>query len=543
MIGVLTSTPERMVAEEFFQLFKTPWQFCQRGEDYPVIITTDEPDFSFSSRVWIVFSSRRLKFDEKVRVRTGPMQTGGSIRWEGREVPLYGKFVLCQPEDSGETLHVQERHGLGVRVRLRDKTILRLGYNLFQEVRFLIEHGQPECFAHIPTLELHIRWLRQWIVAEGLPVVEIPPVPRHHRFFACLTHDVDFLRLNQHKFDRTFWGFLLRSLFAAPGRVVRGQLSFLNLLKGWFQLWTLPLVYSGLKKDPWFRFEDYLKLEATTKSTFFLIPYKNRPGNDTLMERDEQRKTRYDITDLSETVAALINKGFEIGLHGIDAWHDPRAAVQERERISSVTRQPVAGIRVHWLYNHPRSAGILDRAGFLYNSTGGYNTTVGFRSGTTQVFRPLKSRRMLELPLHIHDMPLFAPGLLNLSFQKAREICSSLIGQAQQYGGVLTVLWHLRSLAPERFWGDFYKKLLEMLKENGARFGTAGQIVEWFHQRRKIRFRRVRFEKDRVVVFLDGIIPPPQAGFLLRITTRTSVRELPLLRNRRLEIRLDSTTG
>ncbi len=43
---------------------------------------------------------------------------------------------------------------------------------------------------------------------------------------------------------------------------------------------------------------------------------------------------------------------------------------------------------------------ILDEAGFSYDSSAGYNETVGYRNGTTQVFRPLGTKTLLELPLH-----------------------------------------------------------------------------------------------------------------------------------------------
>ncbi len=42
--------------------------------------------------------------------------------------------------------------------------IARIGYDLFPEVRFLLDEGQPVANAGIPTLELHIAVLRDLIV-------------------------------------------------------------------------------------------------------------------------------------------------------------------------------------------------------------------------------------------------------------------------------------------------------------------------------------------------------------------------------------------
>jgi hypothetical protein len=55
---------------------------------------------------------------------------------------------------------------------------------------------------------------------------------------------------------------------------------------------------------------------------------------------------------------------------------------------------------------------------------------------------------------------------------------------------VLTVLWHDRSHGPERFWGDFYVRLVQALKSLDGWFGTAAQVVGWFQKRREVRFDR-----------------------------------------------------
>jgi len=56
---------------------------------------------------------------------------------------------------------------------------------------------------------------------------------------------------------------------------------------------------------------------------------------------------------------------------------------------------------------------------------------------------------------------------------------------------VLTLLWHDRSHAPERYWGDSYIRLLRTLKATDCWFGTAGQVVDWFRKRREVRFELV----------------------------------------------------
>jgi hypothetical protein len=116
---------------------------------------------------------------------------------------------------------------------------------------------------------------------------------------------------------------------------------------------------------------------------------------------------------------------------------------------------------------------------------------VGYRSGTTQVFRPLRVQKLLELPLHIQDGALFFAEKLNLSEAEAWEKCESIINVAKKHGGILTVLWHDRSHGPERFWGEFYASLVVRLKSCNVWFANARQAVAWFDKRRAVVFERI----------------------------------------------------
>ena len=63
---------------------------------------------------------------------------------------------------------------------------------------------------------------------------------------------------------------------------------------------------------------------------------------------------------------------------------------------------------------------------------------------------------------------------------------------AELYGGVITLNWHHRSIAPERLWDDVYRKTLEILRSAGGRFMTAGNLVDWFKKLRLIKFGKIR---------------------------------------------------
>src|ERR1039458_7589530 len=93
--------------------------------------------------------------------------------------------------------------------------------------------------------------------------------------------------------------------------------------------------------------------------------------------------------------------------------------------------------------------------------------------------------------MHIQDGALFFRERLDLSEAEAWELCARMIQDARKFGGVATILWHDRSSGPERFWGDFYVRLVREIKAQNPWFASAGQAVSWFRQRRGVVFERL----------------------------------------------------
>ena len=118
----------------------------------------------------------------------------------------------------------------------------------------------------------------------------------------------------------------------------------------------------------------------------------------------------------------------------------------------------------------------------------GYNEAVGYRAGTGAGVSAAGVNRLLELPMHVMDTALFFPAYMNLKPSEARVVLNEMLANSVRFGGVLTVNWHDRSIAPERLWDQTYCELLVALRERGAWFATAGQAVSWFRKRRSARF-------------------------------------------------------
>jgi hypothetical protein len=511
VIGVIAKAEEAPVVEEFFELFKTPWEFYRPSRKYDVVLATREDVPEVEAALLIVYGSGTTSIDVRHEIVARSRTRGGSLKHQQSLLPIYGDLLTFDERSHAQACVVADLGTAGLRLQSGNLVIRRIGYDLFQEIRLLLTAGQPVEQAHIPTLDIHITMLREWILDAGIPLLEIPPAPPGHSFAVCLTHDIDFVGIRNHKFDHTMWGFLYRSTVGAIRNLSRRRISFMQLWKTWRAALSLPFVYFGWVKDFWSPFDWYLRVEKDLPATYFLIPFKKRAGERVPGPNGTRRATAYDINDLPQWTATLQKEGCELGVHGIDSWHSVKKGRDELVRIAAVTGEPKIGIRMHWLLGDQNTIRVLEAAGYDYDSSVGYNETIGYRGGTTQAFRPLGAQALLELPMHIQDGALFYPQRLDLSEPEAWERCVDLIENAKRLGGVLTVLWHDRSHGPERFWGDFYVRLVQALKSLDVWFGSATQVVGWFRRRREVRFERTEvLGAARIRLRYDGEeIQPP----------------------------------
>jgi hypothetical protein len=488
LIGIISRANQAEVIAEFFELFKTPWELFRPGQHYDVVIATTDPAATVDARLLVVCSAAATDFDLRLGIAPASVCCSAEVQCDDISFPIYREALTFSEAGAGRPLMRAGGAIVGLMLDSGGQTVVRAGYDLFEEVRFLLSTGQPAQRAHVPTLDHHIELLRGWILSAGIPLLEVTAAPFGRSFMACLTHDIDFAGIRNHRLDHTMWGFVYRATAGAIVRAFRGRLSFPNLLRCWSSVAALPLVFAGWVKDFWNPFEWYLAVEEGLPATYFMIPFKRTAGQKVEDPHASRRAAAYDITDLLDWTKILMERNCEIGVHGIDAWHDADRGKQELDRIASVTGKSTAGVRMHWLLADGETPATLDRSGYAYDSTCGYNETVGYRAGTGQVFRPLGSQNLFELPLHIQDGALFFHNRLNLSEHQAEARCAPMLDHAGKSGGVLTLLWHDRSHAAERFWGDFYSKMVNSLRALNVWFGSGMQVVHWFAMRRRVGF-------------------------------------------------------
>ena len=487
MIGIIANPSDHDVVAEFFELFKTGWEFFRRGQQYDAVISDGRVSLQDIDAKTVVLYGGRVLANEhsEILARLGDCNM---LRYSDLQLPIYGGAVVFPSSERSLLTDAESGQPASYTKNDDGRTVLRLGYDLFSEVRSLLTNGQPPAQASKPTLEIHIALLRELLLLHGTPLVEVPPVPEAYKFIACLTHDMDHPSLRSHKLDHTVVGFMYRAIFGSVVNLITGRGTLRQLLRNWWAAVKLPFVYLGGAKDFWLDFTRYLELEAGHPSTFYFIPFKGERGRLPEGLAPKRRAAGYDVGALQIQWQDLKAAKCEIALHGIDAWHDAARGRAESQHIQQITGDPSRGVRMHWLYFDEKSPAALESAGFDYDSSVGFNNAVGFRAGTTQVYRPLACSHLLELPLHIMDTALFYPAYLNLRPNEAMDQVRRIIANAVRFGGCVTINWHDRSISPERCWDGFYKELIRELEENGAWFATAEEVVCWFRKRRALTF-------------------------------------------------------
>jgi hypothetical protein len=516
MIGVIADAAEHDVVREFFELFKTPWEFFREERVYDVLLCTGEQPVEVTAKLVVRYAGKKTSLDELRQARViRKCETPCVLSYQSDRLPIYGASVtfagqdgILKAEETGEcAAFVSGTNGFSE---------ARIGYDLFAEVRILLTEGQPHANAGIPALEAHIAVLRDLITGCGIPLVEIPAVPEGFQFIACLTHDVDHPSIRQHKLDHTVAGFLFRATVASLVDALLGRMAVGDMFRNWGAAISLPFVYAGITKDFWRDFDQrYLELEKEIPSTFFFIARKNDSGKQEKGPAPALRASPYRASEVRHAISKLKAAGREVGLHGLDAWLDSSAGRAELDEIRKLTGEAEIGVRMHWLYFRKDSPATLEEAGAAYDSTFGYNQTVGYRAGTAQAYRPPGAEKLLELPMLAMDTALFYLSYLGLSPRKANQRLRQLTDNAVRYGGCVTINWHDRSLAPERLWGQNYRELIQDLKNRGAWFSTAMQAVSWFRKRRSATFMPNPAEPHgiQIAVAQGGCLP----GLRLRV--------------------------
>src|SRR5687767_15704921 len=99
MIGVLANAAERPFVEEFFELFKTPWEMAVPGRRYPVLLSTDGQAIATPGTLTLIYGSGETPWERENGVRGTALAPPQAVTWSDDRIPLYGPAATFAAPD------------------------------------------------------------------------------------------------------------------------------------------------------------------------------------------------------------------------------------------------------------------------------------------------------------------------------------------------------------------------------------------------------------------------------------------------------------
>jgi peptidoglycan/xylan/chitin deacetylase (PgdA/CDA1 family) len=198
-------------------------------------------------------------------------------------------------------------------------------------------------------------------------------------------------------------------------------------------------------ENPYNNINDYITIEEKfgVKSTFFFrVKYENGK-----------------CIDYEDEIQTLLEGGWEIGLHCDPASVDNFDSMyQEKKELESITKKPVRANRSHFLAYSKILPNILNRLGFVYDSS------VMVSKSRIGISPPgfFLVDNVIEFPITIMDAYMFT--YMHVTEDKIINTIRYALGSARKYNGtfnILTIVWHSNVLKMKG--GRKYKEILEYL--------------------------------------------------------------------------------
>src|SRR5438105_15440555 len=90
MIAISTNPEHRAAASEFFELFKTAWEFYRSGEEYDAVICCGIIPSDIRASLVLVYASNELAFDQQHQLKVVRQDHSEELpSYRGWRLPLY----------------------------------------------------------------------------------------------------------------------------------------------------------------------------------------------------------------------------------------------------------------------------------------------------------------------------------------------------------------------------------------------------------------------------------------------------------------------
>ena len=173
----------------------------------------------------------------------------------------------------------------------------------------------------------------------------------------------------------------------------------------------------------------------------------------------------------------LDSNGWEIGLHGsFLSFKSMELLIKEKAVLESITGHKISGIRQHYLNLDNKTWLYQKQAGFIYDTSFGYNNKIGFKGDKYKPFKPYNDY-FIVFPMVMMDNPFVA----NKNKWSDLEF---IIDTAIREDSVLVINWHTNHFNENEFpnYMSDYIKLIEIFKSKNAEFILLKDICLTYNQ-------------------------------------------------------------
>ena len=348
-----------------------------------------------------------------------------------------------------------------------------------------------------PLVDALVAFLDVMLRKSFTSFLRILPWPGGQPFALCLTHDVDLTR------GASFKKRIVNRGLDLIARVGVKQDSADNMktviAEEDAQVWTYPQLLDLYRR-------------YNRRASFFF-----------LTRMFEGMHFRYNISSkkFRKLIDELQQDGHETGLHSsLKAFDKSGKYSEERLKLEEITGEAISGLRQHYLRaKFPRLWQKAANAGFMYDTSLGYNYQYGFRAGTCHPFRCYNFKTDKELPLWEFSLAFFENNLPGETEnpEELIAVVERIIGKAEQYEGMIVGLLH-----PSNYLQPNYNRLWEWIvneiENRGAFSATLSEMLEWVTLKSKIETRVI--SENEI-----GIKKPAQvAKFSIEIDEKKSLQ-------------------
>ena len=259
-----------------------------------------------------------------------------------------------------------------------------------------------------------------------------------------ISHDVDHIKVWEHKRDLIIPKFIARSL-------IEFGLKYISFFE-------LKNRGKSILENRWQNLEELMQFdkENDVPSAFF-IGVNNGVG------------LSYSLKNANLWIKKIQQKGFDVGVHGI-TFDDYIGIEKEYKLLKEVLKSNNFGIRMHYIRSTSKTLDFLDRAGYLFDSS------------LYELRNPFKVGDLWEFPLHIMDGYVISKGRKwqDQTLEQAKEVTKREIGKA--YRNKIkyhTILFHDRYFSNSfKTWKEWYVWLIGYLKDNRLDFISYREAIK-----------------------------------------------------------------